>query len=201
MQYHDIKLCRFLASVDKPALTQKNRIKVQHKLLWQTSHMTLPPYHIAQNSARIYPIVESISLQLKFSVSYAVSPPIITITNNSQVILDATELDTKRDINLQLSLPNDRVESYIFCIHRSNFDGANHQLLTLDQIHLDGINLDRICYHSRYYPVYPEPWISQQRAAGKDWPEYIKGSRSWGWNGRWTLEYQTPIYTWLLNNV
>lgn len=105
------------------------------------------------------------------------------------------------DVCLELALPNDHVQSGTLEIHRSNFDGVNQQQLTLTDIHLDGINLERICHQARYRPEYPEPWLSQQRSAGINWPECLVGARTWGWNGVWMLCYETPIYTWLLKNV
>lgn len=145
--------------------------------------------------------IENIRLEMKFRAEYHTDPPMIEITNNQQVILPPTVVHDTLDLCLELALPNDHAQSGILEIHRSNFDGASQQQLTLTEIHLDGINLDRICHQARYRPKYPEPWISQQRSAGIDWPDYLTGVRTWGWNGTWILVYETPIYTWLLKNV
>jgi len=149
----------------------------------------------------MYPTVEHVKLTVAFSVDYESIPPMLEIKNNGHTLLSNTEIASNQEFTFDLALPNDHCESGSLEIIRSNFDGSSHQTLTLDQIHLDGINLAKICYQSRYYPVYPEPWISQQQAMGQQWPEYLTGVTSWGWNGRWVLDYETPIYTWLLKNV
>jgi hypothetical protein len=45
---------------------------------------------------------------------------------------------------------------------------------------------------SKYVPTYPEDW----RASGRDCTEVIH-SNYLGWNGTWSLEFETPIYRWI----
>lgn len=149
----------------------------------------------------MHPAIENVRLEMIFYAEYLTEPPVIAITSNQHLIVPEIAVHDTLRLCVDLRLPNDRVEPGEIEIRRSNFDGANQQQLTLSQIYLDGINLEKICYQSRYYPEYPEPWISQQRSAGIDWPEYLTGATTWGWNGVWVLNYETPIYTWLLKNV
>lgn len=149
----------------------------------------------------MYSKIERVKLTLDLSVQYTAEPPVLEIKNNNQVVFHKTPIGNSQVITLDLFLPNDRAEAGVFEIVRSNFDGVNQQVLTLDKLSLDGINLNKICHHAKYHPIYPEPWITEQRTAGTHWPEYLTGVTSWGWNGTWTLEYRTPIYTWLLKNV
>lgn len=145
--------------------------------------------------------VEHIRIEMMFDVKYSLAPPIISVTNNQQLVLQETVIEDTTIISFELELVNTVMEPGVLCVHRTNFDGVHEQLLSLRSLHLDGINLERICYQSRYRPEYPEPWISEQKAQGHDWPEYLTGAMSWGWNGVWQLHYHTPIYTWLLKNV
>ena len=149
----------------------------------------------------MYNAVERVKINLELSSQYKLTPPVIEIKNNNQTVYPCTEISGQRNIEFNLFLPNDRVQVIQFEIHRSNFDGENEQILNLDRFYLDGINLNKICHHSKYYPVYPEPWITEQRDSGVNWSEYLTGVTSLGWNGTWVLEYETPIYTWLLKNV
>lgn len=144
---------------------------------------------------------EVVQLEFCFTTDYDVSPPVISIKNNDQLLVPPLEIIGEKIISVTLSLPDDKRESGTIVIDRSNFDGMNHQILTLEKVYLDGINLAKICYQSRYWPEYPEPWISEQRDSGQHWPDHLVGVMSWGWNGRWELDYQTPVYTWLLENV
>lgn len=149
----------------------------------------------------MYATHENVKLSLMFSVEYTSTPPILEIKNNHRTVVPAVAVETNRQFTFDLVLPNNTCQSGTLEIIRTNFDGENHQMLTLDKIYLDDINLHKICYQAKYYPVYPEPWMSEQMAMGKQWPEYLSGALSWGWNGRWVLDYETPIYTWLLKNV
>jgi hypothetical protein len=149
----------------------------------------------------MYPSIENITITLNFSVYYTSVPPILEIKNNDRVIFPKTSMTESGTVTVDIALPNNLVQPGKFEVYRSNFDGVTEQYLTLDQLYLDNINLKKICYQSKYYPIYPEPWRSEQELAGKPWPEYLTGVTSWGWNGRWVIEYETPIYTWLLKNV
>ena len=149
----------------------------------------------------MYPSVENVTIALSFNVYYTSVPPMLEIKNNGQLLFHNTPITESKTITVNVALPNHSVTSGKFEIYRSNFDGVTEQYLTLDQLYLDNINLKKICYQSKYYPIYPEPWRSEQELAGKTWPEYLTGTLNWGWNGRWVIEYETPIYTWLLKNV
>jgi hypothetical protein len=149
----------------------------------------------------MYPKIEHVKLRLFFKSQHQNNPPIVEIFNNQQIILPATTVVDCQEFVLDLDLPNDVTEPGQIKIIRSNFNGVDQQLLTLEKIYIDDINLNKICYQSKYYPTYPEPWISEQRDQGKQWPEYLTGVLNWGWNGHWVLDYETPIYTWLLKNV
>jgi hypothetical protein len=149
----------------------------------------------------MYSKIEHVKLILEFNADYQLDPPILEIKNNNQLLLKKTEITESRKFEFDLSLVNDRCLPVSLEIIRSNFNGIDQQIVTLDKIYLDDINLSKICYQAKYYPIYPEPWISEQRDIGVEWPEYLTGVSSWGWNGVWKLDYETPIYTWLLKNV
>jgi hypothetical protein len=149
----------------------------------------------------MYSTVENLKLTFVFSAQYDSAPPVIEIKNNNQTILTRTEITETQEYKLDICLPNDSFQLGSLQIIRSNFNGFDQQLLNFDKLYLDDINLNKICHQSKYYPIYPEPWLSQQQAAGNIWPEYLTGVMSWGWNGLWVLDYEMPIYTWLLKNV
>lgn len=47
-----------------------------------------------------------------------------------------------------------------------------------------------------YRPVYPEPWYTEQVNLGTKPPSSLNG-RYLGWNGTWSLQFSTPIYRWM----
>lgn len=61
-------------------------------------------------------------------------------------------------------------------------------------VSFEGMSLDRFKWNSRYYPRYPEPWASEQL---QPLPEYQESATYLGWNGRWELYFETPIFTWI----
>jgi len=75
------------------------------------------------------------------------------------------------------------------------------QLLFIKEIIIDEIDIGGLIYEGKYYPEYQEPWASEQRAEGKELPEYIKNVTTMGHNGRWELEFTSPFYMWLLENL
>lgn len=74
----------------------------------------------------------------------------------------------------------------------------NPQQLTIKRISIDGIDMRNIVWaHSYNKPIYPEPWASQQRAAGINLEERVLGETCFGHNGTWTLEFTSPFYKFL----
>lgn len=61
-------------------------------------------------------------------------------------------------------------------------------------VSFEGMTLDRFKWSSKYYPTYPEPWASQQT---EYLPDYHPCATFLGWNGRWELEFETPIFKWI----
>lgn len=58
----------------------------------------------------------------------------------------------------------------------------------------EGISTDRLKWQGKYYPIYPEPWASQQLHKLET---VINCATYLGWNGRWELPFSVPIFTWI----
>jgi len=143
--------------------------------------------------------MEELNLKFEFSAKFAKEPPQFSIYNNNELIYPETTVTNKHTAELSVTVkdqPNNR-----FIIQRSNHDQQTDQQLILESLYVDGIDLETILIKGRYYPIYPEPWYSEQIAAKITLPEYQTGALIWGWNGRWELEYTVPFYTWMLKNV
>ncbi len=64
--------------------------------------------------------------------------------------------------------------------------------LNINSITLDDIELDNLLWtNSIYYPNTDETGA----------PESMKECVNLGWNGRWELEFDSPVYLWLLENL
>jgi hypothetical protein len=73
-------------------------------------------------------------------------------------------------------------------------DADPGQALEIVSVSFEGFTLDRFRWNSRYYPVYPEPWASEQT---EPLPEYQSSATYLGWNGRWILYFDVPVFTWI----
>ena len=142
---------------------------------------------------------EKINFSINFSATYELSPPSFVIFNNNEIVYPSTVVNNNYTANFEINL--DSNSEYCLKILRENHDEITSQQLELTLLTADGIDLAKILNHSKYFPKYPEPWYSQQKEQGIDWPEYQTGSLVWGWNGYWIFNYTTPFYTWLLKNV
>lgn len=144
---------------------------------------------------------ELVNFHLCLSANYKKSAPCFCVLHNDSIIVNDKLVQDKTEVSFSLDLPIDKSLDHNIKIKRTNFDGINEQLLNLESITADGINLKKLCYNSKFYPEYPEPWATQQIENGQILPTYHKGWMEWGWNGTWILHFQTPFYTWMLDNV
>jgi hypothetical protein len=102
-------------------------------------------------------------------------------------------------------------EKYQLIINRSGKDNRQtivengqiikDQLLHIKLIEIDEIDIGSLVYNGLYSPKYPEPWASEQAAIGNKLPESFKNVTSMGHNGRWVLDFTSPFYMWLLENL
>ena len=82
-----------------------------------------------------------------------------------------------------------------------NGEIVKDQLLNIKSIEIDEIDISGLVYEGFYTPEYPEPWATQQRELGKELPESFKNVTKMGHNGTWSLQFESPFYMWLLENL
>ena len=63
----------------------------------------------------------------------------------------------------------------------------------VDTIDFFGIQDPKFIWAGLYEPVYPEPWASQQTSL----EPLLKNHNYLGWNGKWTLTFDIPVFTWI----
>lgn len=68
---------------------------------------------------------------------------------------------------------------------------ANDVLLNIQNISIDEIELGQLLWTKSIY--YPDP-------SNTSAPSHMKECVNLGWNGRWELEFDSPVYLWLLEN-
>jgi len=80
-------------------------------------------------------------------------------------------------------------------VNNIEYHEEQEMAVIIDSIKFQYIDFD-FKYCSFYTPVYPEEWKNEQFAEGVTWPDTIHGNYM-GWNGRWFLDFETPIYSWI----
>ena len=73
------------------------------------------------------------------------------------------------------------------CLINDKGDILKDQILHIKSVEIDQIDIGALVYEGVYSPEYPEPWASQQKAAGNDLPESFTNVTIMGHNGTWKL--------------
>jgi len=80
-------------------------------------------------------------------------------------------------------------------------DITHDQLLHIKSIEIDEIDIGALVYEGVYTPTYPEPWASQQQQSGNQLAKTLKNVTQLGHDGKWSLQFGSPFYMWLLDNL
>jgi len=79
----------------------------------------------------------------------------------------------------------------------------NDLLLNIDSVEIEDIDLGSLKWTaSEYFPDYPPPYVRSHMLENKSAPaEVVKNCVNLGWNGKWSLTFESPFYVWLLENL
>lgn len=108
---------------------------------------------------------------------------------------EVEEGDCKLIIDFLNKTSNDTIKD-------NNEEIVSDLLLNIDSIEIDEIELGTIKWdHSDYQPIYPKEYVDVQLKQGVELQKNVKNCVNLGWNGRWILQFQSPFYIWLLENI
>lgn len=71
----------------------------------------------------------------------------------------------------------------------TKMDTKQDKAIIVKQINFFGITSPRFVWAGEYRPIYPSHMVDQ--------PEILKYHDYLGWNGVWTLNFTTPVFTWI----
>ena len=125
--------------------------------------------------------------------------PCAEILLDKKIIIPKQTIKNNQTVMFDIELHKEGKHELI--IERSNHNEKNKQVLSIKKFTVDNIDLNTILDEMYYYPRYPVLWHNQQIDLGIHWPKKQKGWRSWGFNGRWIMNFESPFYTWLLKNT
>lgn len=155
---------------------------------------------------------EKLKFRLELWSEHWDKKPIAEIKINTESKFRA-EIDGTEDNPTLIEFEHELVEGekYELQIVRSNKDPKQtvvengeiikDQLLNIKGIEIDEIEIGGLVYQGVYTPNYPEPWATQQRELGKELPESFRNVTKMGHNGVWSLQFDSPFYMWLLENL
>jgi hypothetical protein len=118
------------------------------------------------------------------------TPPIIGVGMDTieQHFTLAEPMVLKYDLNLSIG-------DHKFVLEWMNKTNETADMaVIIDRVSFEGLTLDRMRWASRYFPVYPQPWLSEQMIL----PPACHASASYlGWNGHYELPFTVPVFTWI----
>jgi len=133
---------------------------------------------------------------IKFTLepTYHNDYPDIEIGLDDTILFD-DKLDRIRTFQIDYPMTQDEHQLWIVLKNKTN---ANHeQGVKIQRLSIENITANRFIWAGKYYPIYPEPWASQQKNSGVILPEFHKNIDYLGWNGRWVLNFTVPVFTWI----
>lgn len=127
-------------------------------------------------------------------------PPRIRVMIAQQEVF-AGALDQDRVVNFEKDLPpgNHALTVDFHSKTDADTDTVNNQdtAVIIDSIVFNDIKSERFVWQGRYCPEYPEIWYQQQCESGNQPETELRYHTYLGWNGTWSLEFTTPIFTWI----
>jgi hypothetical protein len=110
----------------------------------------------------------------------------------NDLVIDSILLDKESRLYFSLDLIRGNNKFEINFMNKT--DDIPDMAVEILEVGIENIVVDRFKWASKYYPVYPEPWASQQVDS---LPEFQSSATYMGWNGRWELNFEVPIFTWI----
>lgn len=124
-------------------------------------------------------------------VPHGTSSPIINYGINDNRSSTGVEITVPVTLRFNLDLEQGPQTFFIEFFNKTN--ETPDMALEIASVAFEGITVDRFKWAGMYYPKYPEPWASSQTdlLACRPTMTYL------GWNGRWELAFDTPIFEWI----
>lgn len=76
-------------------------------------------------------------------------------------------------------------------------DKTDQEAVVIESVSFFGIEDPKFAWAGIYEPKYPEPWATEQRDQGVVLKPHLGPHTYLGWNGKWTLTFTVPVFTWI----
>ena len=136
-------------------------------------------------------------IELEVIPTYHQTLPVIVYGVDEKIVNQIT-LSRPCVLNFALDLTPGAHSIFLDFINKSDVDCIPDQgldkFVTIGNITINKICLPKFNWAATYRPEYPEPWYSQQMPP----PQAVRqGSSQLGWNGRWQLKFDAPVFSWI----
>lgn len=141
-------------------------------------------------------LTEHVEVEINLSSTWWNTPPRCKVWIGNEVVLQSSEIRDPTKIAWKGNLTQGKQSIRIAVFGKDNLSETvidesgktiKDQLLHIDSISIDEINLDGMLHlHGKFL--------------GEDGSSADKIVNI-GWNGTWSLDFQVPVYIWLLENM
>jgi hypothetical protein len=76
-------------------------------------------------------------------------------------------------------------------------DKKAQEAVVIESVSFFGIEDPKFAWAGVYEPIYPEPWATEQQDQGVVLKQHLSPHTYLGWNGKWTLTFDVPVFTWI----
>ena len=143
---------------------------------------------------------EPIDIEIQLSSTFWDKPPKSKIFIDDSLIFDS-EVKVPEVVKWSGSLAEGTHKIKIILENKDKYQTVvkddkivKDQLLNIDAVLFDDIEIGNLCHTlSKYYP--------NKSVYGETSPLLVKNCVNLGYNGVWELEFNTPVYIWLLENM
>lgn len=106
------------------------------------------------------------------------------------------QLAGERCFEINEMFPESEQVIRVLFTNKKNTDTVNglDKAVVVNRITFNDIDSNRFVWAGEYYPIYPEPWASEQEHKLEPMVKYCSYL---GWNGQWILPISIPIFTWI----
>ena len=137
----------------------------------------------------------SIDIGIDSQIINTVARVLIKVDNDTICDIEISRPQSIR-IEKLLFTGDHRLEIY-FYNKNSKESGSKDEEMSILIKHIRFQHIDKdFHFLSSYFPEYPPGFVADQKKQGKVWSESIL-SNHLGWNGKYVVEFQTPVYQWL----
>lgn len=144
----------------------------------------------------LYPVDVAVTL----SPVWHAEPPRVRVTVNHEVQeFDLVEIKTLK-FNFESNCACDLVVEFLNkqdsdTVPEHNLDKA----VVISDVSFFGISDPRFVWAGVYEPMYPELWATEQQSRGVVLRKQLTNQSYMGWNGKWALTFDVPVFTWMHN--